>query len=95
MFAMYFEAKIIRRRTVTAPDIPKTNRAILDVTIPIIGNNAKAITTPRDAPELIPRTDGPANGFLNNVCISNPAKLIPAPAKMDETVLVALNWISG
>ena len=33
--------------------------------------------TPKLAPELIPNTKGPASGFLNKVCMSNPE--IPKP----------------
>lgn len=38
--------------------------------------------TPKLAPELIPRTKGPANGFLNKVCISNPEIPNPEPTKI-------------
>ena len=37
--------------------------------------------TPKLAPELIPSTNGPANGFLNNVCINNPLIDNPEPTK--------------
>lgn len=38
--------------------------------------------TPRLAPELIPKTKGPANGFLNKVCINNPEMPNPEPTRM-------------
>lgn len=38
--------------------------------------------TPRLAPELIPKTNGPANGFLNNVCIRSPEIPKPDPTKI-------------
>ena len=38
--------------------------------------------TPKLAPELIPRTNGPANGFLNKVCINKPEMPKPEPTKM-------------
>ncbi len=38
--------------------------------------------TPKLAPELIPKTKGPANGFLNNVCINNPEIPNPEPTKI-------------
>ena len=38
--------------------------------------------TPKLAPEVIPRTNGPANGFLKSVCISNPEIPKPEPTKM-------------
>ena len=45
------------------------------------------IATPKLAPELIPSTNGPANGFLNNVCISKPEIPSPEPTK---TAVIAL-----
>lgn len=38
--------------------------------------------TPKLAPELIPRTKGPASGFLNNVCINKPEIDNPEPTKI-------------
>lgn len=38
--------------------------------------------TPKLAPELIPKTKGPAKGFLNKVCISNPEIPKPEPTKI-------------
>ena len=38
--------------------------------------------TPKLAPEEIPNTKGPANGFLNNVCINKPQIDKPEPTKM-------------
>lgn len=38
--------------------------------------------TPKLAPEEIPRTKGPANGFLNKVCINKPATDKPDPTKI-------------
>lgn len=35
--------------------------------------------TPKLAPEEIPNTNGPANGFLNKVCINKPATDKPEP----------------
>ena len=37
--------------------------------------------TPKLAPEEIPKTKGPANGFLNNVCINKPLIDNPDPTK--------------
>ena len=42
--------------------------------LPIITN-----ATPKLAPELIPSTKGPANGFRNNVCINSPEMPNPEP----------------
>lgn len=41
--------------------------------------------TPRLAPEVIPSTNGPAKGFLNKVCISNPE--IPSPEPTNIAVI--------
>lgn len=38
--------------------------------------------TPKLAPELIPKTNGPASGFLNKVCINSPEIPKPEPTKM-------------
>ncbi len=38
--------------------------------------------TPKLAPEEIPKTNGPANGFLNNVCINKPLIDNPEPTKI-------------
>ena len=41
--------------------------------------------TPRLAPELMPRTYGPANGLRNRVCISSPLTPSAAPARRATT----------
>ena len=38
--------------------------------------------TPKLAPKVIPSTNGPANGFLNKVCMSNPEMPNPDPTKI-------------
>ena len=38
-----------------------------------------AKATPKLAPELIPKTNGPASGFLNRVCINKPETPSPEP----------------
>lgn len=43
--------------------------------------------TPRLAPELMPKTNGPANGFLNIVCINKPEIPKPEPTKMAVNAL--------
>ena len=35
--------------------------------------------TPREAPELTPKTNGPAKGFLKTLCITSPETARPAP----------------
>ena len=39
-----------------------------------------SMATPKLAPLLIPRTKGPASGFLKSVCISSPEIAKPPPA---------------
>ena len=58
-------------------EIKKVAKNPLKMEAPII---TKA--TPKLAPEVIPRTKGPANGFLNKVCMSNPEIPKPEPTKM-------------
>lgn len=41
--------------------------------------------TPKLAPDVIPKTNGPASGFLNRVCIISPE--IPRP----EPTMIAVN----
>ncbi len=40
------------------------------------------IATPKLAPDEIPKTKGPASGFLNNVCINKPQIDKPEPTKI-------------
>ncbi len=49
------------------------------------------IATPSVLPEEIPKTEGPASGFLNMVCINKPARAIPAPQIIAVIVLGILN----
>jgi len=58
-------------------EIKKAAKNPLKIEAPII---TKA--TPKLAPDVIPRTKGPANGFLNKVCINNPEMPKPEPTKM-------------
>ncbi len=43
--------------------------------------------TPKLAPEEIPKTKGPARGFLNSVCINKPLTESPDPTKIAVIVL--------
>lgn len=45
------------------------------------------IATPKLAPELNPKTSGPANGFRNKVCINNPLMDNPIPTRMAAMAL--------
>ena len=49
--------------------------------------------TPKLAPEEIPKTNGPANGFLNNVCINKPQIDNPEPTKIAEIAFGSLKLI--
>ena len=79
--------------TTNAPKIAKTETVIFSDKIVISNafNTNIPKATPNVEPEEIPKTDGPANGFLNKVCINNPDKAIPAPHKIAVIVLGALN----
>ena len=45
------------------------------------------------APELKPRTSGPARGFLKRVCINSPPRARAPPPKMQVNALVSLKSI--
>ena len=47
--------------------------------------------TPRLAPELMPRTNGPASGLRNRVCICSPLTLRADPARTAVTALGSRN----
>ena len=49
--------------------------------------------TPKLAPELIPKTKGPANGFLNSVCIKSPEIPSPEPTKIAVIAFDNLKFI--
>lgn len=49
--------------------------------------------TPKLAPELIPSTKGPANGFLNKVCINKPEIPNPEPTKIAVIAFGNLNSV--
>lgn len=48
------------------------------------------IATPKLAPEVMPSTNGPANGFLNKVCISKPEMPKPDPTNTAEIAFGSL-----
>lgn len=52
------------------------------------------IATPKLAPELIPKTKGPANGFLNRVCINKPDIPKPEPTKIAVIAFGSLTFIT-
>ena len=49
---------------VTSPITP----SLLSATPPMLPESSTTQATPKLAPELIPRTDGPASGLRNTVC---------------------------
>lgn len=49
-----------------------------------------AKATPKLAPELIPSTKGPANGFLKSVCINSPEIPNPDPTKIEVNAFGSL-----
>ena len=66
---------------------PQLEKAMVAKTPPKIPEPNSKIATPRLAPEEIPKTKGPAKGFLNKVCINKPAMANPEPTK---TAVIAL-----
>ena len=45
------------------------------------------VATPKLAPELNPKTSGPANGFRNKVCINKPLMANPIPTRIAAMAL--------
>ena len=90
---MYFVIVSNKNVTANAPKIAKIEIVIFSekIVIPSVFNTKIPNATPSVEPEEIPKTEGPANGFLNKVCINNPDKAIPAPHKIAVTVLGILN----
>lgn len=50
--------------------------------------------TPKLAPEEIPKTNGPANGFLNKVCINKPLMDNPEPTNNAVIAFGTLKFIT-
>lgn len=71
--------KLPKLAETTVLHLESNNVAILPPKIPA---PRITIATPKLAPELIPNTNGPANGFLNRVCINNPEIPNPEPTKI-------------
>lgn len=75
---------ITANKTITLPKLAAIINPHFDVKneetaipVKVLPNINKA--TPSVAPELMPNTNGPANGFLNKVCIINPETPSPLP----------------
>ena len=66
--------------------ISPNNPILISAVPPTLPESRIIKATPRLAPELIPSSEGPANGFRNSVCICNP--LIDSPAPATKAVIV-------
>ena len=76
-----FRFKWISKNRVTAEPI-KAAGIEPPIAIKLEGKNIKNKATPKEAPEEIPKTKGPAKGFLNHAC-----NCIPATAKLEPAVI--------
>ena len=97
MFLTLFAAKITPDKTIKEP---KLDAIAIDqfelikyekppkIDVPKINN-----ATPKLAPEEIPKTKGPANGFLNSVCINKPLIDKPEPTNIAVMALGNLKFI--
>ena len=82
----FFIAIKINPRTTKLPIQEAKTMLKLDANKPLTdaGKNedpSKIKATPRLDPELSPNTYGPASGFLNKVCMSNPLMDKPIPTR--------------
>ena len=92
VFLTFFATIITAPSTKKAPRLaanarPKLENAILATLPEKIETPKTNRATPKLAPELIPNTNGPANGFLNKVCINKPQIDNPEPT---NTAVMAL-----
>ena len=92
VFFTFFATIITAPSTKKAPRLAANARPKLENAIPAIlpekiETPKTNMATPKLAPELIPNTKGPANGFLNKVCINKPQIDKPEPTK---TAVMAL-----
>ncbi len=87
VFLSFLATIITANNTNNAPKLaamanPKLEKASPAMLPPMSEIPKIKIATPRLAPELMPRTKGPASGFLNNVCINKPLMDRPEPTKI-------------
>ena len=86
VFRTLFAAIITAESTKKAPKLAAIGNDQTEIVE--LNKNPKAelpkirIATPKLAPEEIPKTKGPANGFLNKVCINKPEIDKPEPTKI-------------
>src|SRR5574344_1042342 len=81
MSLMRKDTRIINSKTDAAPIAPAITKDKFEFKI-LIFNKEEPITTtatPKLAPLLIPKIEGPAKGFLNKDCITKPATDNAAP----------------
>ncbi len=92
VFLIFLATNITIAKTKNAPklaakaipkfEMDKVAAAPTKAEVPNISN-----ATPKLAPELTPKTKGPASGFLNKVCINKPLMESPAPTKIAVSAL--------
>jgi hypothetical protein len=97
VFLTLFAAKITADNTKNEPKLAAIAIAQLEKEIdkntpPKIDDPKINNATPKLAPEEIPKTNGPANGFLNKVCINKPLIDNPDPTK---TAVIALGILKS
>jgi len=86
VFLTLFAAIITADKTKKAPKLDAIGKDQLEIELvnkkpPNIDEPKIKIATPKLAPEEMPKTNGPASGFLNKVCISKPQIDKPEPTK--------------
>lgn len=72
--------------------IAQLEKNIKEKTLPNKPEPKISNATPKLAPEEIPKTKGPANGFLNRVCINNPQIDRPEPTIIAVSALGNLKF---
>ena len=87
VFFTLFAAIITADNTKKAPKLAAIGKDQLETALvnkkpPKTDEPKIKIATPKLAPEEIPKTNGPAKGFLNNVCINKPQTDKPEPTKI-------------
>ena len=98
VFLTLFAAKITDDNTKKAPRLAaigsdKLESELVSKAPPKIEDPKIKIATPKLAPEEIPKTKGPAKGFLNKVCINKPQTDKPDPTKIAVIALGTLKLI--
>ncbi len=97
VFLTLFAAIITADNTKNAPKLAAIGKDQLDIDAvkknpPKTDEPKIKSATPKLAPEEIPNTNGPAKGFLNNVCINKPLIDKPDPTKIAVIALGNLKF---